>query len=139
MTAAGVAREHLQRLSAPSPRARLLAHGLACAAALACAAPVHAATRELVVDAPSPFKALLEKNLDIERAARLGESDSLDDTEWARLIADVAMVVCESEGGAGQQGRGDEKCLHGVSMVGSSDAAREGATRAISRAAMTPA
>jgi len=87
MTAAGVARELPQRLSAPSPRARLLAHGLACATALACAAPAHATTRELVVDAPSPFKALLEKNLDIERAARLGESDSLDDTEWARLVA----------------------------------------------------
>ena len=87
MTAAGVSREPLLRLSAPCPRARLLARGLACAAALACAAPVQAATRELVVDAPSPFKALLEKNLDIERAARLPETDSPDDVEWARLVA----------------------------------------------------
>jgi len=87
MTAAGVSREHLLRQSAPGPRARLLARGLACATVLACAAPVHAATHELVVEAPSPFKALLEKNLDIERAARLAEADSLDDTEWARLVA----------------------------------------------------
>ena len=87
MTAAGVSRERFQRLSAPCPRARLLARGLACATALACVTPVQAATRELVVEAPSPFKALLEKNLDIERAARLAEADSLDDTEWARLVA----------------------------------------------------
>ena len=87
MTAAGISRERLLRLSAPCPRARLLARGFACATALACVAPVQAATRELVVEAPSPFKALLEKNLDIERAARLAEADSLDDTEWARLVA----------------------------------------------------
>lgn len=66
---------------------RGLALSLACAGALACGAQARAATRELVVDAPSPFKALLEKNLDIERAARLAEADSLDDTEWARLVA----------------------------------------------------
>ena len=68
-------------------RARAAARGLACLGALACAALAQAATRELVVQAPAPFKALLEKNLDIERAARLPEADSLDDTEWARLIA----------------------------------------------------
>jgi len=83
MTAAALARDRFPRPPAPGPRARLLA----CAVALACAASAQAATRELVVDAPSPFKALLEKNLDIERAARLAEADSLDDTEWARLIA----------------------------------------------------
>jgi translocation and assembly module TamA len=59
---------------------------LAGACALAGAAGAQAATRELVVEAPSPFKALLEKNLDIERAARLAEADSLDDSEWARLV-----------------------------------------------------
>ena len=63
-------------------RACALALGLACTLA-------HGATRELVVDAPAPFKALLEKNLDVERAARLPESDGLDDSEWARLIAAV--------------------------------------------------
>jgi len=87
MTAAGVSRERFLRLSAPCPRARLFARGLACAAVLAAVMPARAATRELVVEAPSPFKALLEKNLDIERAARLAEADSLDDTEWARLVA----------------------------------------------------
>jgi translocation and assembly module TamA len=66
---------------------RTTALALACAGALACSAGARAATRELVVEAPSPFKALLEKNLDIERAARLAEADSLDDTEWARLVA----------------------------------------------------
>ena len=69
----------------PSPRPRVLALALACT--LAGVTGAQAATRELVVDAPSPFKALLEKNLDLERAARLPEADSLDDTEWARLIA----------------------------------------------------
>jgi len=87
MKAAGVSHDRLQRLSAPGPRARPLARGLACATVLACAACAQAATRELVVQAPAPFKALLEKNLDIERAARLPEADSLDDTEWARLVA----------------------------------------------------
>jgi translocation and assembly module TamA len=81
MTAAGVSRVSVLRLSAP----RTYAVALACA--LACAASARAATRELVVDAPSPFRALLEKNLDLERAARLAEADSLDDTEWARLVA----------------------------------------------------
>ena len=82
MTAAGVARELVQRQSASRPRAM---HGLALA--LACVTSAHAATRELSVDAPAPFKALLEKYLDIERAARLPDDDSPDDTEWARLIA----------------------------------------------------
>ena len=66
---------------------RRTALALACAGTLAWSAGALAATRELVVDAPAPFKALLEKNLDIERAARLPEADSLDDTEWARLVA----------------------------------------------------
>ena len=87
MTAAGVSRIGLQRQSAPRPRASALARGLALAFACAGATSAHAAPRELVIEAPSPFKALLEKNLDIERAARLAEADSLDDTEWARLIA----------------------------------------------------
>ena len=81
MTAAGGSR--FIGLRHPVPRAIALA--LACA--LAGVASARAATRELVVEAPSPFKALLEKNLDLERAARLAEADSLDDTEWARLVA----------------------------------------------------
>jgi translocation and assembly module TamA len=88
MTAAGVARLAIQRSSGPRLRGRgCVARALALAGAIACAASAEAATRELVVDAPSPFKALLEKNLDIERAARLPEADSLDDVEWARLVA----------------------------------------------------
>jgi translocation and assembly module TamA len=89
MTAASPSHGFVQRLSAPRPRedARRFALALACAVVLGASAGVRAATRELVVDAPSPFKALLEKNLDIERAARLAEADSLDDTEWARLVA----------------------------------------------------
>ena len=82
MTAAGDSRVFVQRKSASRPRAL---RGLALA--LACVSGAHAATRELSVEAPSPFKALLEKYLDIERAARLPEDDSPDDTEWARLIA----------------------------------------------------
>jgi translocation and assembly module TamA len=73
--------------AAGSRELRSTALALACAGALAGSAGALAATRELVVDAPSPFKALLERNLDIERAARLAEADSLDDTEWARLVA----------------------------------------------------
>ncbi|MCK9684159.1 autotransporter assembly complex protein TamA [Scleromatobacter humisilvae] len=83
MTAAGGSRFQSQRQS--GPRALVLA--LACGCALSGVTDARAATRELVVDAPSPFKALLEKNLDLERAARLAEADSLDDTEWARLVA----------------------------------------------------
>ena len=88
MTSAGVSRILVQRPSASGPRAaRTLALACACAGTLAWSVGARAATRELVVDAPSPFKALLEKNLDLERAAKLSEADSLDDTEWARLIA----------------------------------------------------
>ena len=85
MTAAGVSRTRPR--SRAGLRARAARARLACAGVLACVTRAHAATRELVVEAPSPFKALLEKNLDIERAARLAEADSLDDTEWARLVA----------------------------------------------------
>ena len=98
MTAADVSRDLVQRLSGLRPGAVARA---ACAVALACGAGAHAATRELVVDAPSPFKALLEKNLDIERAARLAEADSLDDTEWARLVAAApaqGRVLAQTEG-----------------------------------------
>jgi len=94
MTAAGPKDQPL-----PAPRPRALALALACALAGATAA--HAATRELVVEAPSPFKALLEKNLDLERAARLAEADSLDDTEWARLVAAApaqARALAQTEG-----------------------------------------
>ena len=73
--------------TAGSRELRCTALALACAGTLAWSAGALAATRELVVQAPSPFKALLERNLDIERAARLAEADSLDDTEWARLVA----------------------------------------------------
>ncbi len=85
MTAANRSQPFVQRLHAPRPGADV--RTLALMLALAWGAGASAATRELAVDAPSPFKALLEKNLDIERAARLAEADSLDDTEWARLIA----------------------------------------------------
>ncbi len=84
MTAAGAISRRPGRGSRAGRRSAL---AFACVGALAWSAGAHAATRELVVDAPSPFKALLEKNLDIERAARLAEADSLDDTEWARLVA----------------------------------------------------
>jgi len=79
------------------PCVLLLAAG---ALALACAC-AHAATRTIVIDAPSPFKALLEKNLDVERAARLPEEESPDDAEWARLVAAVpaqARALAQTEG-----------------------------------------
>ncbi len=89
MTAAGVSRGLVQRPPAPRSRApaRCALRTLALALAVAYGSGAQAATRELVVEAPSPFKALLERNLDIERAARLAEADSLDDAEWARLVA----------------------------------------------------
>ena len=63
--------------------------------------------RELVVDAPSPFKDLLEKNLDLERAARRAEADSLDDTEWARRMIirldDVTWPVIRKTTKAGKR------------------------------------
>ncbi len=80
------------------PPARALAGALALALV---AGSAQAATRELIVEAPAPFKALLEKNLDIERAARLAEADSLDDAEWARLISAApaqARALAQTEG-----------------------------------------
>jgi translocation and assembly module TamA len=74
---------------------------LAAAAFLAAALPCAAATREVVVEAPSPFKALLEKNLDLEHAARLPDADAPDDNEWARLIAAApaqASALAQTEG-----------------------------------------
>ena len=82
MTAAGVSRRVRRRPPACRPRG-----WSTLALALACAASAHAGTRELAIEAPSPFKALLEKYLDLERAAALPEDDSPDDTEWARLVA----------------------------------------------------
>jgi len=82
MTVRGVRGHFLRRVPGPLLRA--------CACALALAGVTQralASTRELVVEAPAPFKALLEKNLDLERAARLAEADTLDDIEWARLVA----------------------------------------------------
>ena len=73
--------------SAPVVAASASAPAAADAASAAATANPPNKPRTLIVDAPSPFKALLERNLDIERAARLAEADSLDDNEWARLIA----------------------------------------------------
>jgi translocation and assembly module TamA len=42
---------------------------------------------ELVVDAPKALRTLLEEHLDIERALHLPNADTLDESEWARLIA----------------------------------------------------
>ncbi|HEX4511266.1 MAG TPA: BamA/TamA family outer membrane protein [Burkholderiaceae bacterium] len=44
---------------------------------------------------------MLETNLDVERAGRLAEADSLDDSEWARLIAAVpaqAQALAQTQG-----------------------------------------
>ena len=78
-----------------------LGRAAALAAALLAPLAAGATTREIVVDAPAPFKALLEKNLDVERAARLPEADSPDDVEWARLVAAApaqAKSLAETEG-----------------------------------------
>ena len=55
----------------------------------------------MIVDAPAPFKALLEKNLDIEHAAHLADAEGLDDNEWARLVAAApaqARALAQTEG-----------------------------------------
>ncbi|HSW06852.1 autotransporter assembly complex protein TamA [Aquabacterium sp.] len=55
----------------------------------------------LVVEAPGPSKALLEQHLDLARLAAMRVDESLDDTEWARLIAATpaqARELLQTEG-----------------------------------------
>jgi translocation and assembly module TamA len=83
--------------SAPTPAA-------SSAAPAAAASAAGTATRrpELVVEAPTKsLKTLLEANLDIEHATTLAEAESLDDSEWARLIAATpaqATALAETQG-----------------------------------------
>jgi len=58
-------------------------------------------TRTIVIEAPTRLRELLEANLDIERATRLPATDSLDDSEWGRLVAVApaqARELLETEG-----------------------------------------
>nr|WP_217283684.1 BamA/TamA family outer membrane protein [Aquabacterium terrae] len=55
----------------------------------------------LEVQAPAPLKALLEQHLDLARLAQVGDDESLDDTEWARLVAAApaqARELLQTEG-----------------------------------------
>jgi translocation and assembly module TamA len=89
--------------SAPGDAASAAAEA-ASAAAEAASAPAEetpANTRTIAIQAPSKLRDLLEANLDIERAKRLPPSDSLDDSEWARLLALApaqAKALLETEG-----------------------------------------
>ncbi len=56
---------------------------------------------KLQVDAPSFLKALLEQHLDLARLAAMRSDETLDDTEWARLIAATpaqARELLQTEG-----------------------------------------
>ena len=56
---------------------------------------------QLVVDAPAPLRALLEKNLDLARLQQLRADEGLDDSEWARLIGAApaqARELLQTEG-----------------------------------------
>jgi translocation and assembly module TamA len=55
----------------------------------------------LVVEAPSPAKELLERNLDLARVAELSKHEALDEVEWLRLVAAVpgqAKELLQTEG-----------------------------------------
>jgi translocation and assembly module TamA len=55
----------------------------------------------LEVEAPQPLKALLENNLDLARLPRLAGTETIDDTELARLVAATpaqARQLAETEG-----------------------------------------
>ena len=56
---------------------------------------------QLQVDAPGPLKALLEQNLDVARLSAMHVDETLDDTEWARLVAATpaqARELLQTEG-----------------------------------------
>jgi translocation and assembly module TamA len=56
---------------------------------------------QLVVDAPAPLRALLEKNLDLAHLQQLRADEGLDDSEWARLIGAApaqARELLQTEG-----------------------------------------
>ena len=65
-------------------------------ASAAASAPIR-----LEVEAPPPLKALLEQHLDVARLAALPTDETLDDTEWARLMAATpaqARELLQTEG-----------------------------------------
>ena len=70
----------------------------------AASAAVEAALRpaiRLVVDAPGPLRAVLEKNLALARLQQLRADDNLDDSEWVRLIGAApaqARELLQTEG-----------------------------------------
>jgi translocation and assembly module TamA len=56
---------------------------------------------QLQVDAPGPLKLLLERNLDVARLSAMRVDETLDDTEWARLVAATpaqARELLQTEG-----------------------------------------
>lgn len=55
----------------------------------------------LMVEAPSPLRELLERNLDLARVATLSEQEAFDDVEWLRLVAAApaqAQTLLQTEG-----------------------------------------
>ena len=55
----------------------------------------------LVVEAPSPAKELLERNLDLARVATLSQQEAFDEVEWQRLVAaapEQAKELLQTEG-----------------------------------------
>lgn len=64
------------------------------------AAPAGPPALELIVEAPAPLKALLGQHLDLARLAALRD-ETLDETEWARLVAATpqqARELAQTEG-----------------------------------------
>jgi translocation and assembly module TamA len=87
--------------SASAPAGAASASAAATPAAEAASAAEPANTRAIVIEAPDKLRNLLEANLDLERAARLPATESLDDSEWARLVAVApaqAKELLETEG-----------------------------------------
>jgi translocation and assembly module TamA len=98
MAAARVAAADAPEAAASAPA------GAASAPEGAASAPPN--TRAIVIEAPDKLRELLQANLDIERATRLAATDSLDDSEWGRLVAVApaqARELLETEGYFGAQ------------------------------------
>jgi len=91
----------MEAASAPAETASAPAEAASAPAEASSAPAGPANTRTIVIHAPSKLRDLLEANLDIERATRLPATDSLDDSEWARLLAVApaqGKALLETEG-----------------------------------------
>ena len=100
-SAAGAAQTAAQvdpKTDRPTAASAAAAPGTAAPAAPAVPAPP---SLRLVVDAPAPLRALLEKYLDLARLQALPGDEAIDETEWLRLVGAApaqARELAQTEG-----------------------------------------